>query len=322
MVIIMKKVSIIVPIFNCQNYLNKGIDSLINQTYKSLEIVLVDDGSTDGSEKICDEYSQKDKRIKVLHQKNQGVSSARNNGLKSASGEYIFFMDSDDYLDANAIKELVAISSDNSLARLSIMRHFKNNSIKQEEKNNESTIAFINNIAESKEDGYCWGFLFERNKILSGFDSNTSYMEDTLFLIRYLSQIENVVSTTESFYHYIDNSNGISSPKGNITLKIKDALYSLSEINKEGKKLEIPNIDIKINIKKILITEYLMQNANKEQITEIVKNKEIKNIVNLKNNELSFRFKIFIHLLKKEKINLLLFYYKIRKILKKMKRGI
>lgn len=91
-------VSVIVPVYNVEKYLRRCLDSVINQTYKKLEIILVDDGSTDRSGEICDEYAKKDKRIKVIHKENGGLSSARNAGMARCSGYYIFFLDGDDEL--------------------------------------------------------------------------------------------------------------------------------------------------------------------------------------------------------------------------------
>lgn len=91
-------VSIIVPVYNVETYVSKCIDSIVNQNYSNLEIILIDDGSKDNSSKICDEWSTKDRRIKVFHKKNGGVSSARNYGIKKSSGKYVCFVDSDDYL--------------------------------------------------------------------------------------------------------------------------------------------------------------------------------------------------------------------------------
>lgn len=92
-------ISIIVPIYNVEQYLEKCINSILNQTYTNLEIILVDDGSPDNSGKICDEYAKKDNRIKVIHKENGGISSARNTGLKVARGAYVGFIDSDDYIE-------------------------------------------------------------------------------------------------------------------------------------------------------------------------------------------------------------------------------
>lgn len=98
-------ISVIVPVYNVKNYLCKCVDSIINQTYNNLEIILVDDGSTDGSGAICDEYVLKDSRVKVIHKENGGVSSARNLGIAQAGGEYICFVDSDDWLELDYFAE-------------------------------------------------------------------------------------------------------------------------------------------------------------------------------------------------------------------------
>jgi len=99
-------ISIVVPVYNCHDYLEKCLDSLIHQTYQNLEIVLVDDGSKDDSGAICDRYAIKDKRIKVIHQENGGVAIARNVGVKNTSGKYIGFVDSDDFIELNMYESL------------------------------------------------------------------------------------------------------------------------------------------------------------------------------------------------------------------------
>lgn len=103
----MAKVSIIVPIYNVEKYVRKTIDSVVNQTEKDIEIILVDDGSTDGSGKICDEYALRDARIIVIHKMNGGLSSARNTGIKIAKADYIMLLDGDDYLDSHAVSILI-----------------------------------------------------------------------------------------------------------------------------------------------------------------------------------------------------------------------
>ena len=103
----MPKVTVVVPVFNVEKYLHQCIESLLNQTYRNLEIILVDDGSTDNSGVICDQYRQKDQRIKVIHKCNQGLGFARNSGMKETTSDYITFMDSDDYADEDMIEELM-----------------------------------------------------------------------------------------------------------------------------------------------------------------------------------------------------------------------
>lgn len=99
----MEKISVIIPVYKVEDYLHKCVDSVINQDYENLEIILVDDGSPDSCPAICDEYAKKDKRIKVIHKQNGGLSDARNAGIDAATGEYIIFLDSDDMLNDNSL---------------------------------------------------------------------------------------------------------------------------------------------------------------------------------------------------------------------------
>ena len=105
-------VSVIVPVYKVEKYLDKCIESIVGQTYKNLEIILVDDGSPDNCPAMCDSWAQKDSRIKVIHKPNGGVSSARNTALDAASGEYICFVDSDDVLELDTVKYMVDNISD------------------------------------------------------------------------------------------------------------------------------------------------------------------------------------------------------------------
>lgn len=102
----MEKISVIMPVFNVEKFIRQSIDSVLNQTYKNLEIILVDDGSKDSSGKICDEYCKNDERIKVIHKENGGLSSARNAGLDIATGKYVMFIDSDDFYEENSCEVL------------------------------------------------------------------------------------------------------------------------------------------------------------------------------------------------------------------------
>lgn len=106
------KFSVIVSIFNIEKYLKRCLDSITNQTYKNLEIILIDDGSTDSSPLICEEYSKTDIRIKVVHKKNEGLGFARNTGLEMASGDYIAFIDGDDFVSIDLFKECENILTD------------------------------------------------------------------------------------------------------------------------------------------------------------------------------------------------------------------
>ena len=105
----MSKISVIVPVYNVEKFIKRCLDSIINQTMRDLEIILVNDGSTDNSGKICDEYAQLDNRITVIHKENGGLSSARNTGLDVATGEWIAFVDSDDYIEKNMYEVLYEV---------------------------------------------------------------------------------------------------------------------------------------------------------------------------------------------------------------------
>lgn len=108
-------ISIIIPVYNVKNYVSEAIESVINQTYKNIEIIIIDDGSNDGSEKICDDYAKKDSRIKLIHQKNQGLSVARNKGLEIMTGKYVGFLDSDDAYHPKMIERLYDITIENNV---------------------------------------------------------------------------------------------------------------------------------------------------------------------------------------------------------------
>lgn len=108
-------ISVVIPVYNVEKYLNRCIDSVLKQTYKNIEIILIDDGSTDRSGKICDEYNKKDNRIIVIHQKNQGLSSARNNGLMKLKGKFVCFIDSDDFVETDYIESMYNNLIDNKV---------------------------------------------------------------------------------------------------------------------------------------------------------------------------------------------------------------
>ena len=116
----MPELSIIVPVYNAEKYLEKCLDSIINQTFRDYETILIDDGSTDRSGIICDEYAVKDARFKVIHQKNSGVSSARNTGLDIAQGKYLGFIDADDWVDPNMYKAMISKTKTNYKADIVI----------------------------------------------------------------------------------------------------------------------------------------------------------------------------------------------------------
>ncbi len=127
-------ISIIIPIYNVEKFLPKCLNSVVSQSYKNIEIIAVDDGSTDESGKIADKYAQNDSRIVVLHKKNGGLSSARNAGLKLAKGKYVLFLDSDDYITSQAVEILLkyAIKENASIVEMGICKLFPDGKVVNE----------------------------------------------------------------------------------------------------------------------------------------------------------------------------------------------
>lgn len=206
------KVSIIVPVYNVGQYLCECLDSLINQTEKDIEIILVDDGSTDKSGNICDEYAKHDKRISVIHQKNQGQSAARNRGLDSACGEYIMFVDSDDYIELDACKTLydTAISNNADIVSADILNEKDKilNSDFRKIKHENKTISIRDFLCEKIEtmtyDIVPWLYFVKRDcinksklRFLVGY-----FYEDQLWTLQLLSLDANIVKIRYPFYYY------------------------------------------------------------------------------------------------------------------------
>ncbi len=218
------KLSIIVPVYNTESYLYKCIDSIINQQFKDLEIILVNDGSSDNSGKICDEYAEIDNRIRVLHIKNQGVSNARNRGIELARGDYIGFIDSDDWIDedmySNMLNNLTTYNADIIMCGHVIYdgknEHYigfpwKQNSVFKLEEIHKTVIpSFLApmDIYGDKQQivmGSVCKCLFKQdiirqNEIL--FDTQIKYTEDTVFILQSLSKAEKVVFINTPYYHY------------------------------------------------------------------------------------------------------------------------
>lgn len=119
-----KNISIIVPIYNVENYLPSCIDSILKQTYKNIEVILIDDGSPDNCSAICDEYEKKDERIRVIHQKNSGLSGARNTGIENAQGEYLIFVDSDDTIAPTMVEELYEYAEEHGCSIVACGRYY------------------------------------------------------------------------------------------------------------------------------------------------------------------------------------------------------
>lgn len=222
-------ISIVVPVYNVEAYLIRCVDSIINQTYQNLEIILVDDGSTDNSGLICDSVASKDKRIRVIHQKNGGLSAARNAGIEVASGKYLGFVDSDDYIDLNMYQSMIdKIYSDKAdIVICDCILEELNGSVQEYEA--LPNVVMSQNEVLKHLDGYTyhsyWKYVTAWNKLYNRvlFDSlrypNGKIHEDE-YIIHKLYEKCNVVSVMENkFYHYIQRPNSITTM--NILSKLK-----------------------------------------------------------------------------------------------------
>lgn len=208
----MIKVSIIVPVYKVERYLSECIDSILSQTYSDFELILVDDGSPDRSGIICDEYAKKDNRIVVYHKPNGGVSSARNYGIEKAVGEWIMFVDSDDYIEPETLNiSFKAIDNiDVDLVVFGIEEnYFYNNTIKRPELKYIGKGAILQEeFEEADQNGWLRGpvcKLYKRNLIIQNnlrFDLNMSYGEDTKFAFTYFLYCKNVKVLPNYCYHY------------------------------------------------------------------------------------------------------------------------
>lgn len=200
--------SVIIPIFNAETFLDKCIKSICNQTYRNLEIILIDDGSTDNSYFICEKYSKRDNRIKVIHKVNGGVSSARNLGLNIAHGEYITFVDSDDWIDSNMFETLCyqIENADFVVGGYTVVNKKDNTEIKFK----DELLSFPKEVCTNFDVLYIKNFFnspfskIYKRSILGNqkFDTNVALGEDFLFNLEYLQKCQEVKTVSSVDYHY------------------------------------------------------------------------------------------------------------------------
>ena len=211
-------VSIIVPVFNVEEYLDNCISSIVCQTYKNIEILLIDDGSTDNSANICDQWKEKDKRIKVWHKENSGISAVRNMGIKFCNGEYLLFVDSDDIVHEKYVEVLLNSLFENNceMAMINWIDKFSDGS---ERKHEFSTLnkllnreEFLDHIEDKNSyKGMVWNKIFSKKIIEENniyFDEKIFYAEDFLFVVRYASKIEKIYYEFDEHLYYYFSRNG------------------------------------------------------------------------------------------------------------------
>ena len=279
------KISVIVPVYNAEKYLHRCIDSILAQTFTDFEMLLIDDGSTDKSGDICDEYAKKDKRIRVFHKENGGVSSARNVGLDNAIGEWICFVDSDDDICSNYIQTFIALQT-KQLADLYVVgcnMIMSDTSKKLELKDEYYAFGqiwkFIMDSRKVSMLGVPWNKLFCA-KILRDnrlrFDERISSYEDELFVMSYVLNVNSILTSSLCTYNYLIR-NVISLSKKYI--EIKQHIQIAHRLCEYGEKISSNDVflrhlkeDFSRHLQESILRLYYSRNAfNRAERIEILK---------------------------------------------------
>ncbi len=241
-------VSVIIPVYNVEKYISECLESLIHQTYKDIEIIIVNDGSTDSSEEIIKSYLEESNNIIYIYQKNKGTAEARNKGIESANGDYVLFVDSDDYLDKDMIQKMYN-SADKNNSDVVVCGHIKfydGNSSKNKIINYDG---YENNIYNGKQvldlmlslrvKGYLCDKLFKRKKLLeSDFKLEPNrYIEDWFPVIKQIKQAKIITFINEPLYYYRQR-NGSALHTINKKL-LDDYVYTVDIINDYLDKNEV-----------------------------------------------------------------------------------
>ena len=304
-------VSIVLPIYNVEKYLNRCVESVINQTYKNLEILLIDDGSPDSCPQKCDEWARKDSRIKVIHKANAGLGYARNTGIENASGEYICFFDSDDYIDSNAVEKAYSVAQTNNSdmvlfghydvnAQGKIVRTYIPTTEKESYVGTEvQEILLPDLVSDNPATGkstnlwlsacFCmysmklilennWRFASERDII----------SEDVYSLLRLYRNVKKVTIIPEAFYYYCENSASLTHTyKADRFDRIKrfysaciDVCDELNYSDEVKKRFTGPFISNTIAAMKMIIQADMGNGEKKSAFKAICKDEQLHGIIN------------------------------------------
>ena len=288
-------VSVVVPIYKVEQFIEKCIKSIINQTYKSIEIILVDDGSPDNCGKICDEYATKDERIKVIHKENGGLSDARNAGINIANGTYITFIDSDDYVDEKFIEILLQIIK-RSNAKISMCGIKK---VYNDERESEDIKIPDEEILTGEEmilrlgdypisNIVAWNKLYNINLFEKIRYPKGKIHEDEFTTYKLLYESKKVAITNEKLYYYMQNEGSITNQKFNKSrLDIIQALEERSEFfkNKKEKDLYLSTLNKYLEII-IYIYNIGKEDMQKNQLKDLqIRYKNILQLITIKDTK-------------------------------------
>lgn len=208
------KISVIVPIYKVEDYLHRCVDSIINQTYTNLEIILVDDGSPDDCPMICDEYAEKDNRIRVVHKKNGGLSDARNAGIDIATGEYIMFIDSDDFVDIEMMESMMKNMIDNNVDMVvcNIKYVYEDREVvkyNQADRILDRYEAMEEYLKDGVVQAVAWNKLYKKSLINDMRYKVGKTNEDEFFTYKVVDKTDKIYYNSRSFYNYIQRDSSI-----------------------------------------------------------------------------------------------------------------
>ncbi|MCM1047694.1 MAG: glycosyltransferase family 2 protein [Clostridiales bacterium] len=277
-----KLISIVVPAYNAEKTIESTILSLINQTYKEIEIIIIDDGSNDLTKAICKRLMKSDKRIKYIYKNNTGVSETRNRGIMEANGELLCFVDSDDLLPANAIYDMEKAMGDDIdlVCGAYVETKLK---LKKKHKIENSTMA-VNSMLETFDKYYMnfagpWGKIFRNNIIKDNkltFRKNISYGEDTIFIFNYLEKSNKIRLIDKYVYNHVINFQGLCSKfypdMDYISFEIYKAFKDLAKVY--GIKDEIVYVFSKRYYFQA-VNHYLLKVSSKEELVENIRRTNI-----------------------------------------------
>ena len=274
----MVKYSIILPIYKVENYLEECVDSVLAQKIKDYELILVDDGSPDNCPKMCDDFVKKDSRIKVVHKKNGGLSDARNAGIKVARGEYILFIDPDDYVEKNYLEVIDKNLGDSDLLIFGHYVLYKNKRIKEHGSNEflgrEKALDYL--MSDDKFCGFAWNKVYKKevfDKYNLLYDKDISMCEDMLFSYEYIKHIDTVKVIDEPIINYRQRKSSFLSKKAK-DINPKSFFVTYGYIMKDSKNKRVQGrckylyLKAYYKYKKDEVEKY----ADKDLIKSIIKN--------------------------------------------------
>lgn len=276
-------VSIIIPVYNTEKYLKDLIGSLINQTYKNIEMIFIDDGSTDNSLNIIKQYQKNDHRIKIISSKNNGANIARKKGLDIASGEYVMFIDSDDWIDINTVEELVNILSEYQYDAVRF------NALLEPSKKIKNEVSYkLLNHSEIKKylietnilNNLCFTiYKLDKIKNIKAFNLNVSNCEDYLINLEFYTNVDQMLLVDNAFYHYRYNPNSTTEnkDKNKVIKNIDELVFVYSKLFEYLNKWGMDSYDNKVLVayKILSTTETSMHHLFYTDLS----NKELQNVI-------------------------------------------